>query len=680
VAELAAVLRALALLTLLLTSGWAVARLTDRRADLFAITWWGLALVSIAGVLLARTGRFSLVTLGVACAAATLVALAVGVGRRSHAAGTGSGAPASGAVRWVACAAGILACGATWPPFETFMAAADSTMYVNAGVHLARTGSYDVPDTVVRLLRPDLARGLFPSVDLLGRGPFIRLSGGLLMPNLDATSSTPAFFPLLPVWTGALAAVGGPGLASAAAPLGIGLAVWAVTLFAGETLGLAAAVTTALVFAGNFAVWWFGRFPMSESLTIAFVWGGLVFLGRRAPFAAGVMLGLGGVARAETLLFTAVAVAGWAAWTSVRSRDLALLAAGFACSGLLVVGGLLMAPSHHFAYLWNGVTFTWVRMATRMLPAFWDGRILAAAVLVPMLPLLAGVAATWYGGSLARNTLRAAISFAIVAGVGFYLRFGDRSDPLRHLGWLATSMSPLGLGLGVVGGGLVWWRGGPVARLSVALVVLVGTVFVPKPQISAYQPWAMRRFLPIVLPGLAIGVGALLGRLMESSRLVIRATAVALLVAVVTLQLRPTWAARDRPYFADSLEHVRRVADLIPANALVAIDSGFADLQLQVPLWLVFGRETVVVTGGRPIWQELLTTLTVAGRPVYWIQNRLAPPPKSPGLVFTAAPGESDFAIALPDAPADVPPALTIRKLVPLAIYGVTTGSGEGDG
>src|SRR5262249_10905077 len=155
----------------------------------------------------------------------------------------------------------------------------------------------------------------------------------------------------LSTWAGVLAAIGGPSLAPAVAPLGLALAVWGVTLFAGERLGRATAVVTALVFVGNFAVWWVGRFPMSEPLTVAVVWGGLVLLGRGAPFAAGLMLGIGGVARAETLLFALAAIAWWSAWSVVRGRDLAALAAGLVIVGWLAVVGLLGSPNHHLAYL-----------------------------------------------------------------------------------------------------------------------------------------------------------------------------------------------------------------------------------------------------------------------------------------------------------------------------------------
>jgi len=287
VAEPAFVLRVAGFLALLVSAGWMAARVERRGVDLFAAIWWGLAITSVAGVLLARSGRFSLTALGAAVAAAGVLAAAID---RVRGPATSSPASAGTVAPWVPRVAGLAAVATfawCWPPFETFMAAADSTMYVDAGIHLARTGSYEVADTVTPLVPPDAKRLLFASVGLFDQGPYVRLPGGLLMGARDATSATPAFFPLLSTWTGILAALGGPSLAPAIAPLGVGLAVWAVTLFAGETFGVAAAVTTALIFVANFAVWWFGRFAMSEPLTIAFLWGAFVFLGRGLPVTAG---------------------------------------------------------------------------------------------------------------------------------------------------------------------------------------------------------------------------------------------------------------------------------------------------------------------------------------------------------------------------------------------------------
>lgn len=671
-------LRATAFVTLLVVAGAVVGRMGRSRTDLFAATWWGLALTSLVGVVLARWAQFSLGRLMFAVAAAALLALPVAWWRQRGGKTAAVVSPDARRVRRFAVLAGVLACAWFWPPFETFMAAADSSMYVDAGIHLARTGSYEVADTVARALPTDLAQALFRSIGVLEQGPYIRLPGGLLMHARDATHATPAFFPLVSLWAGIAAAIGGPEAATIVAPISMGLATWALALFAGETLGLAVAVPTALIFVGNFAVWWFGRFPMSEPLTIAFVWGGLIFLGRGAPLAAGIMLGLGGVARAETLLFVVAGVAVWWAWTSAPFRQAAALVGGAACAGLLAAAGLFASPNHHVAYLKNDLAFAWLRIVYRVLPAIWDGRALVTLGLLPLVPLTAAVVAAWRGKAIVKGAARVVLVIALALVTGLYLRLGGEADPVRHLGWLVTSMSPLGLALGVAGGFVVWNRGGPAARLAAILLVLVAAVFVPSPRVASYQPWAMRRFLPIVLPALALGAGAVLGACWSMDRRGWRIVAAGVALLVFGLQVRSTLAMRDRGYYDDSFASVRRLAEKIPPTGIAVLDGGFADLQMQVPLWLVFGRETAVSTGGGPAWRMLLAKLVANGRQTFWIQSRYAPPPQAKDLVFTRIGEPTDLVIQLPDSPVDVPPTAVMRKIVPLQIYGVGSPDGVG--
>jgi hypothetical protein len=236
--------------------------------------------------------------------------------------------------------------------------------------------------------------------------------------------------------------------------------------------------------------------------------------------------------------------------------------------------------------------------------------------------------------------------------------------------------------LAVVGSGFVWRRGGAAVHLAVVLVVLVALVFVPSPRVANYQPWAMRRYLPIVLPGLALAAGTTLGLLFASGTRMRQAVAVALAAIVVALQIQPVLAVRDAGYYGQSLAGVERVAAHIPADALVVVDGGFADLQVQVPLWLVFGRETVIVNGSTALWRLVLLRLLASGRPVYWLQNQLAPLPEAKDLVFTAVPlgKDGDLAIRLPDSPADAPPGVVTRRWAPLNLYGVKGAAALGEG
>jgi hypothetical protein len=579
-------------------------------------------------------------------------------------------------VRIAAALAGVATVLWVWPPFETFFAAADSTMYVNAGVHLAREGAYGVTGAIAPLLSSELQKTLFVSVGDFDLGPYIRLPGGLLMTHRADAVATPAFFPLVSTWTGILAAVGGPGLATAAAPLGMGLAVWGLTLLAGEAFGVATAVVTALVFLGNFAVWWFGRFTMSEPLTIAFVWGALVFLRRRAPFAAGVMLALAGLARSETLIFAVAALVWWAAWERVTARELAWVGAGLLAAGVVAVVGVVDAPNHHLAYLTNDALRVWVRWSFQLMPAIVDGRLAAAAALAPMVPILIAIAVLWMGGDSGRNVARVLLTAGLALAAVLYARLGGGLDTVRHCRWLVTSMSPLGFGCGVVGLALLWRRGGPAVRLAVLLTILVAAVFLPSPRVAPYQPWAMRRYLPVVLPGLALGAGAVVGTLWDTRRAALRIIAAVVAIATVAWQVPATFAARRAGYFAGTLAGAARLAAQLPQDALVVVDGGFADVQFQVPLWLVFGRETIMVSGGGAAWRDLLTTLVATGRPVYWIQNGYAVPPSGGGLAFARVEPIVELAVVLPDSPIDRPPATAMRKLLPLAVYGVAAGVG----
>jgi hypothetical protein len=155
-----------------------------------------------------------------------------------------------------------------------------------------------------------------------------------------------------------------------------------------------------------------------------------------------------------------------------------------------------------------------------------------------------------------------------------------------------------------------------------------------------------------------------------------RVVAVAMVVATVAWQVPPIFVARRAGYFAGTLAAASRLAERLPQDALVVVDGGFADAQIQVPLWLGFGRETIMVSGGGFAWRDLLTTLVATGRPVYWIQNAYAVPPSAKELTFARIEPIVDLAVVLPDSPIDAPPATATRRVLPLAVYGV--GPGEG--
>lgn len=666
-------------LVLCYVPGWAVARATSAPLDLFARIWIGITIGSVAGLVLGEVGRFSLVTLLAAVAGTS--ALCVVLGRRPRAETRRAAHPAADrSVQVLAAVAAFATVLWSWPPYETVIAASDSTMYVNAGVHLARAGSFSVPETVVPLLPAGSAEGIFPSVGWHGVGPFIRLPGGLLMRTLADAIATPAFFPLLPVWTAILSTMGGATASLLAAPLFAALAVWAVVLFAGETMGLATAAATAGVLIANFAFWWFAKFAMPEPLAAAAIWSGLVFLQRaatdrdvRLALLAGAVFGIAGLARTETFLFLGAAgVLTWA-WTRMRVPLLPLIA------GLVPLVGIAAfiaarSPSHHLAYLRNDMGLHYLAILPWLTAARESGRLWAATAVLALLLLAAAVAGHRSGIGLVRGTLRLLAPLALVVGVVVYVRIGGLIFPWRALSWLAAYCSWPLLALAVLGAPVVWRRGGEALRVAVFVWLLEVIVFGLNPRISPYQPWAIRRFLPIVVPGIAIAGSAALTWLGASSRRGAAALAIALMAVVVGLEVRAIIPARGQPYYEGNLAAVAAIADRLPEHAIVAIDRELADVQLQVPLWLATGRETLMLREGGQRWRGIMRGLVASGRPVIWIGLRYGSRGDLSGVVLQPQEPDLDLAIVVPDAPADTTPSHSVTRFLPLRIYGVGEG------
>jgi hypothetical protein len=646
--------------------GWTVGRRVAG-TDGFARVLWGVSTLSVVGLVLARLESFSPATLAAGVGIASVV-LALRGGAPEARDRPLMGAPSGRTGRRIAAAAGLATVLWCWPPFETVLGASDSTMYVNAGIHLARSGSLFVRGTAASLLGEQTATVIFPSVRADGAGPFIRLPGGLLAAHRSDEVMVPAFFPLLPVWTAVATLAGGQEAAPAVAPLAAGLAVWAVTLFVAETAGATAAVAAGLLLLANFAFWWFGRFTMPEPLACAFLWGGLVMLRRRLYVTAGTMFGLASLARAETLLFVIGATAMWAVWTRPGRTRLVGLALGFVPLALLAVAGLVVLPNHHLAYLWNDLTLGVWRV--------WTDSSAGAAALLPAIALIgllvgAGLLFSLRGGSSSDRTLRVLSVLALALASGLYLFAGGGSDPIRSLQWLGAYCSWPVLAFAVAGTWVLWRDGDETAHLALILCGIALLVFAINPRVAGFHPWAIRRFVPVVIPGLIVGAAVAVAAVAERVR-GRRALAAALtLAALVLLEVRPVLAVRDRTYYAGGFDVVERVAEAMPTDAIAVVDSLIADVQIQVPVWLARGRETVMMRGATVTWRAAMYALAASGRPIYWLNHHLGEPPPLPGLRFEIVPPAQEIRLLLPDAPPNGPPVRMIAHRFPLRIYRV---------
>lgn len=646
--------------------------------DIFREFLTGVLLWSASGLLLTHLEVFSL------WAAASIVASAAAGGgwalRRFGACGASERklAPA-----WLF---GLLASGAALtylPPFDTFVGASDSTMYLSAGVHLARHGSLEVPDRIGAELDPLERHRNFPSVGLLGTGPFIRLAGGLLKRNRDDPRAVPAFFPLAPVWVAFFTSLGDLRAGPLVAPFFEALAVWAVALFAAEAAGVAAGVATWLLLVTNFAFWWYGRFLLSEPLATFLLWGGLVELAkarrevRGALVLAGFALAASGFARTEVLVLEGAAAVLIASWDvpgmAAIKRLLPGIAAWLAVS-ICVALQVAANPSHHQAYFATDLAFARLRLS--LLWGAGSPEMVAAAVLV--LVALSGILALRKGGKAGRYWLKGASVLAVGAALGLYAILGGDFSPGRGMRWIAAYLGFPVLALGALGVVQLLRGKFRIPSLGVLIWALAAVVFTVNPHVALKQPWAIRRFLVEVIPGLLVlaglGAGSLMGPGTARRRRVACAFAIVLVAAF--LQGRTILSLRDKPIYRNTLSTLERLSDILEPSADVVVESMLANWELQIPLWLVFGHETIMAHAPGPYWRAIAYTLTKPeqGRPLYWLTfgpRGYVTPPRVFGLSFEQV-AEMPLVLGLPAHATDGPPAKALLMHAYLKLYKIS--------
>ncbi len=127
-------------------------------------------------------------------------------------------------------------------------------------------------------------------------------------------------------------------------------------------------------------------------------------------------------------------------------------------------------------------------------------------------------------------------------------------DPTRQyseesLRWISWYVGPLALALAIVGAGvLVHWalvRRQPAETVLLLFLAFAGAIYLWDPSITPEQMWAMRRFVPLVLPAcfvLAGGTIAWASMALQRRRQLARASAMGVHHRCVS---RPGHTARD---------------------------------------------------------------------------------------------------------------------------------------
>ena len=446
----------------------------------------------------------------------------------------------------------------------------DPGEYVATSTHIRRTGSISYTEPFL-IEAPAKVRRQFMHNPV---PPRRTLQAGYLVLDEESGAMVPDYFHLYPAWLALFAPKTGAAYAGQTV-----IALWGlltVVCFTRRFAGNAAAWLVAPLLLTNPAVVYFARFPSSEflSMTCVFTLGFLWFTREDRPAPAGAAW---------------IAVAAFSATTAHITNLLPLMGMGLVSGGF----GLLRKDRG----LFSGAKALALGVALGMIRNFWATPLFAGALLhryvfqrpefviavIVLLVAAGGGMLLLYRFALARLVLpekwrdRAHwVPAALILGAGLYHyflrpRWADHDDVLnlRSLAWL---ISPAGLWLawGYLPA-LDWKRARRATWIFLAAIALSTAVLVHHKHVQPYYMWAFRRYLPVVIPSLALLMAAATILCLRARRHAVLRWVPALLLAGVV-----AWQVRKSLPFARIVEH-----DGLPAfTASLAEDMADADFIL----------------------------------------------------------------------------------------------------
>ena len=568
----------------------------DRLESAFAALLCAVFVTGWLALLLAELGLLRPLPLGAILAA--LCAALLRLPRRSPPARAPSRKDAAAAIL-----AALLAAATVAPASEDLLGGRDGGTYANTAAWLAREGTLEIRSDALAAT-PGEWRRIFHASALFPGFYIAHASSGRLAPQ---------FLHLHPVYMAIGSWIGGPPGLFLVPPLFATLATLAAFFFVRRTIGPGAAMVAASVLALNLAQIWGGRNPYSEPATALGVFASLWSLsaahatsGLRWGLLGGAALGSCFLVRIDAaLLLLAIApalvvlhaaAAPGARWMSRGFLPLAVLLAAWGAAH----GWLFSRP--YVLDLWGLVGPLWAITAL--------GMALTAAALAARRHVRAWLERLYRHGALVWATAAVLVCAAFASGMWirphlepFAVRpSGARTfveETLVRVGWY---FSLPGMVLALAGVVLLLRRW-LVERRSewlpfLLLFLAFALLYLWNPRIYPDHPWMMRRFLPVVVPGLAVAIAAaaaalwsVRGRWRVPARIA-GAAAVAVVLAHEAMMAAPFWSLREKDGL---IAQIDALAERMPDTSLVLFDRPGPDAGVATPLALTWDRPVLPV-------------------------------------------------------------------------------------
>jgi len=608
-------------------------RAEDREAlgldeALFAVVAISVCASAWTALVLAEAGRFSLLRAALILAVGSTVAALAAASRHRLAwpwpRGRGRG------WRALAPAAAVLAAALALQtrPSEYVMGGRDPGTYVATMALIARTGGIAYVDPVVLSIPPE-------DVELFYRNPgepdytWGRFMG-MPLERPQTGKVVPELFHLFPAF-GAYLFQAARLHGALATPCLFGVLGTMAIFFAWRRVfGTAVAVVAALLVSINVIQVWFARYPMSEAMAqfLAFtgLWAFAVWEERRSGafgVLAGVAFGLGLLARIDGVLIV-IPLALYVLHHRARG------ALPWSRSRAVLVPFLLLAAHtalHSLFWARKYVLAVADRPYWRQPPWVWAAAAVVLAGVLLTVHRLEPHVVRFVEGRAPRLRQWAGVVLVLLAAYAYFLRprlsawagaDGNTSPPLAHRGWLvalgfrrlaahdAQSLVRLGwfvswvvLLLALAGLLLLLRRGQPRWLFPLLVAGTYSLFFLYKVRVWNDYYFAMRRFMPVVIPSLLALAAVALAASWARGRSG-RAAAVALTLVVAALYLRDTLPLARYRDWENSVRFVDDLARRFGPRDVVIFEQQKSTHLLSLPLWSAEGVEALELARWTP--------------------------------------------------------------------------------
>ena len=615
-------------------------------------------------------------------------------------------------------------------PYEYINGGRDHGLYVNTGIHIARTGGIFIYDSELAavpseskhlLINPAVTneRSLLPATWSQGR----RLPGGMTIRDLERGIVTPQSFHLYPVWIAIFAAIGGTSFALMTTIVMSILGIFSVYIAVARLFKQPIGLLTSFLLTISLAQVWYTRTPSAEILLQPLFWSGLFTFtlmlttnDRYAAILAGLSFGLMHLTKIDTV-FVFIVIVIFLLYRWFRNqfpRTYLYFVIPYAFLSLQATLHAFFIATIYFleqmtrVLLPEPISQAVIKAATGYnYPVDILRRLLSQNILFIFITLLS------FGILLCiaqrfRSTIGEKLTFVehnayqgkvVVSFIFVMLVMGIHLSPIIQT-WLAISpvpqiapffqimdgpvhsqqfvtftkwyLTPLGAFLAFVGLVQVASDRSIMANNQIKststfvwllLIINILPFFILGSGTYPDHFWAIRRYVPIVLPALIMFTAYMLWHLMPKNR---QTWAKGLLPMGLAGMLLIGHEQSLRPFlkFADyggMIDQTEQIAESFPEDAVLLFENTFATGRVAAPLWQVFGRTVFLLEEGAIADPEMIPAIEYwqeNGRDVFWLGNGSDSPTLYENIVADYE-GQRTWLLSWAERPADYLPMRT---------------------